>query len=61
MVLYPGNLINTGTPAGVALGRPDHAYLRAGDVVELSIERLGSSRQQVKASLPRVTMETPRC
>jgi 2-keto-4-pentenoate hydratase/2-oxohepta-3-ene-1,7-dioic acid hydratase in catechol pathway len=64
MVLYPGDLINTGTPAGVALGRPDHPYLRAGDVVELSIERLGSSRQQVKgaeASSRRVTMETPRC
>ena len=30
MTLYPGDVINTGTPAGVALGRPDHPYLRAG-------------------------------
>lgn len=44
MVLHPGDLINTGTPAGVALGLPDHPYLRAGDVVELSIEGLGSQR-----------------
>jgi 2-keto-4-pentenoate hydratase/2-oxohepta-3-ene-1,7-dioic acid hydratase in catechol pathway len=50
MVLYPGDLINTGTPAGVALGRPDHPYLRAGDVVELSIDGLGSSRQEVAAA-----------
>jgi len=45
MVLRPGDLINTGTPAGVALGRPDHPYLRGGDVVELEIDRLGHARQ----------------
>jgi 2-keto-4-pentenoate hydratase/2-oxohepta-3-ene-1,7-dioic acid hydratase in catechol pathway len=45
MVLHPGDLVNTGTPAGVALGLPDHPYLRPGDVVELSIEGLGVSRQ----------------
>jgi len=45
MVLRPGDLINTGTPAGVALGLPDHPYLRAGDVVELEIEGLGLARQ----------------
>jgi 2-keto-4-pentenoate hydratase/2-oxohepta-3-ene-1,7-dioic acid hydratase in catechol pathway len=50
MVLYPGDLINTGTPAGVALGLPDHPYLRAGDVVELAIDGLGSARQEVGAA-----------
>ncbi|MBP2475108.1 2-keto-4-pentenoate hydratase/2-oxohepta-3-ene-1,7-dioic acid hydratase in catechol pathway [Crossiella equi] len=46
MVLRPGDLINTGTPAGVALGEPEpKPYLRAGDVVELSIEGLGTQRQ----------------
>ncbi len=45
MVLRPGDVINTGTPAGVALGRPDAPYLRAGDVVELEIEGLGRQRQ----------------
>jgi 2-keto-4-pentenoate hydratase/2-oxohepta-3-ene-1,7-dioic acid hydratase in catechol pathway len=50
MVLYPGDLINTGTPAGVALGRPDHPYLKAGDVVELAINGLGSARQEVAAA-----------
>jgi 2-keto-4-pentenoate hydratase/2-oxohepta-3-ene-1,7-dioic acid hydratase in catechol pathway len=50
MVLYPGDLINTGTPAGVALGRPDHPYLKAGDVVELAIDGLGSARQEVAAA-----------
>lgn len=45
MVLRPGDLINTGTPAGVALGLPGTPYLRAGDVVELSIDGLGTARQ----------------
>lgn len=46
MVLNPGDLINTGTPAGVALGLPDQPYLRVGDVVELSVDGLGTARQQ---------------
>lgn len=46
MVLEPGDVINTGTPSGVALGLPDQPYLRAGDVVELSIDGLGSQRQE---------------
>jgi 2-keto-4-pentenoate hydratase/2-oxohepta-3-ene-1,7-dioic acid hydratase in catechol pathway len=45
LVLRPGDVINTGTPAGVALGRPDHPYLRAGDVVDVSIDGLGQQRQ----------------
>ena len=45
MVLRPGDLINTGTPAGVALGIPGQPYLRAGDVVELEIDGLGRARQ----------------
>jgi 2-keto-4-pentenoate hydratase/2-oxohepta-3-ene-1,7-dioic acid hydratase in catechol pathway len=46
MVLEPGDVINTGTPAGVALGQPDpKPYLRAGDVVELEIDGLGRQRQ----------------
>jgi 2-keto-4-pentenoate hydratase/2-oxohepta-3-ene-1,7-dioic acid hydratase in catechol pathway len=47
MVLQPGDLVNTGTPAGVALGRPGTPYLRAGDVVELEIDGLGRQRQVV--------------
>ncbi|WP_353827745.1 fumarylacetoacetate hydrolase family protein [Agromyces sp. SYSU T0242] len=47
MVLHPGDVINTGTPAGVALGRPDEPYLRAGDVVELEIDGLGRARQEL--------------
>ncbi|MFE1551499.1 fumarylacetoacetate hydrolase family protein [Streptomyces sp. NPDC058718] len=45
MVLEPGDVINTGTPAGVALGLPGTPYLRAGDTVELGIDGLGSQRQ----------------
>ncbi|MEE1761024.1 MULTISPECIES: fumarylacetoacetate hydrolase family protein [unclassified Streptomyces] len=45
MVLEPGDVINTGTPAGVALGLPGTPYLRPGDTVELSIDGLGSQRQ----------------
>ncbi len=47
MVLRPGDLINTGTPAGVALGLPGTPYLREGDVVELEIDGLGSARQRM--------------
>jgi 2-keto-4-pentenoate hydratase/2-oxohepta-3-ene-1,7-dioic acid hydratase in catechol pathway len=47
MVLHPGDLINTGTPAGVALGLPGNPYLRAGDSVELEISGLGKSKQAV--------------
>ncbi|MFF4759038.1 fumarylacetoacetate hydrolase family protein [Streptomyces sp. NPDC001292] len=49
MTLYPGDVINTGTPAGVALGQPEpKPYLRGGDVVELEIEGLGRQRQELK-------------
>ena len=48
MTLLPGDVISTGTPAGVGLGmKPEPVFLRAGDVVELGIDRLGQSRQQV--------------
>jgi 2-keto-4-pentenoate hydratase/2-oxohepta-3-ene-1,7-dioic acid hydratase in catechol pathway len=51
MTLYPGDVINTGTPAGVALGQPDpKPYLRPGDVVELAIEGLGRQRQELKSA-----------
>ncbi|MFF8400845.1 fumarylacetoacetate hydrolase family protein [Streptomyces sp. NPDC015684] len=49
MTLYPGDVINTGTPAGVAMGQPEpKPYLRSGDVVELEIEGLGRQRQELK-------------
>ena len=48
MVLRPGDVINTGTPAGVALGQPEpKPYLRGGDVVVLEIDGLGRARQEV--------------
>lgn len=49
LILEPGDVVNTGTPAGVALALGDHAYLRAGSVVELGIEGLGTQRQRVTA------------
>jgi 2,4-diketo-3-deoxy-L-fuconate hydrolase len=48
MTLHPGDLITTGTPPGVGMGRkPSPVYLRAGDVVELGISQLGKQRQKV--------------
>lgn len=44
MVLRPGDVINTGTPAGVAMGITGQPYLRAGDVAEAHIEGLGAQR-----------------
>lgn len=48
MTLLPGDLISTGTPAGVGLGMNPPVYLNAGDVVELGIEGLGESQQKVR-------------
>lgn len=50
MTLLPGDIISTGTPAGVGMGQhPAPVYLKPGDVVELGIDRLGESKQTVKA------------
>jgi 2-keto-4-pentenoate hydratase/2-oxohepta-3-ene-1,7-dioic acid hydratase in catechol pathway len=50
MTLLPGDVISTGTPAGVALGmKPAPVYLQPGDVVELGVDGLGRSRQDVMA------------
>jgi len=46
MTLLPGDVISTGTPFGVGLGFKPPRYLKAGDVVELGIDNLGTQRQQ---------------
>jgi len=53
MTLLPGDVISTGTPSGVGLGMKPPVYLKAGDVVELGIEGLGESRQEVVSYSPR--------
>ena len=46
MTLLPGDVISTGTPPGVGLGiKPEPIYVKAGDVIELGIEGLGTSKQ----------------
>lgn len=48
MTLLPGDLITTGTPPGVGMGKKPHPlWLKAGDVMELAIEGLGGQRQRV--------------
>ncbi|MET0179134.1 MAG: fumarylacetoacetate hydrolase family protein, partial [Novosphingobium sp.] len=50
VTLFPGDLIITGTPPGVGEGKkPEAIYLKAGDVMELAIAKLGTQRQQVVA------------
>jgi len=49
MTLLPGDVISTGTPAGVGMGRSPQRYLRPGDTCELGIEGLGTSRQRAVA------------
>lgn len=49
MTLLPGDIISTGTPAGVGMGFDPPRYLKGGEVIELGIEGLGSSMQHVKA------------
>jgi 2,4-didehydro-3-deoxy-L-rhamnonate hydrolase len=55
MTLLPGDVISTGTPAGVGLGMRPPQYLKAGDAVELGIDKLGESRQLVTAWQARTT------
>jgi 2,4-diketo-3-deoxy-L-fuconate hydrolase len=52
MTLLPGDIISTGTPFGVGLGFKPPQYLKAGDVMELSVTGLGTSRQNVIAYRP---------
>ncbi|HXI00400.1 MAG TPA: fumarylacetoacetate hydrolase family protein [Sphingobacteriaceae bacterium] len=49
MTLLPGDIISTGTPSGVGLGFKPPVYLKNGDVVELGIDGLGISKQNVKS------------
>jgi 2,4-diketo-3-deoxy-L-fuconate hydrolase len=49
MTLLPGDVISTGTPAGVGLGMKPQLYLKPGDVVELGIEGLGEQKQEAVA------------
>ncbi|HEY5746321.1 MAG TPA: fumarylacetoacetate hydrolase family protein [Chryseolinea sp.] len=52
MTLLPGDVIATGTPAGVGLGQKPPQYLKPGDVVELGIENLGSQKQTLIQKAP---------
>jgi 2,4-diketo-3-deoxy-L-fuconate hydrolase len=47
MTLKPGDLVITGTPAGVGLGMKPQRFVKAGDVMELGVEGLGTQRQKV--------------
>lgn len=47
MTLEPGDIISTGTPAGVAMSMKEPKYLKDGDIVEISIERLGSIKNRI--------------
>jgi 2,4-diketo-3-deoxy-L-fuconate hydrolase len=50
MTLMPGDIISTGTPAGVGLGQRPQTYLKVGDIVELGIDGLGRQRQRMVAA-----------
>ena len=45
--LHPGDIISTGTPPGVGMGMKPPQYLRAGDMMEVSVSGLGEQRQKV--------------
>ena len=55
MTLLPGDVISTGTPPGVGLGFNPPLFLKAGDVVELGIDGLGTQRQRVVPPLQETT------
>lgn len=47
MILLPGDIITTGTPPGVGMGKQPPVFLKEGDLVELGIDRLGTQRHRV--------------
>ncbi|MBL8574119.1 MAG: fumarylacetoacetate hydrolase family protein [Hyphomicrobiaceae bacterium] len=49
MILEPGDVITTGTPPGVGLGKKPPVFLKAGDVMVLGVDRLGAQKQKVVA------------
>ena len=48
MSLQPGDIVTTGTPPGVGMGKKPPTYLKPGDEMCLSIEHLGVQRQRVR-------------
>ena len=48
MTLEPGDIISTGTAAGVALNNPNIPYLKDGDHIEMEIEKLGTIQNKVR-------------
>ncbi len=60
-VLEPGDVVTTGTPPGVGSGMKPPQYLKAGDVMELTIEGLGTQRQTVVPFPRRLRSENRRC
>jgi ureidoglycolate lyase len=60
MVLEPGDLVSTGTPPGVGVAlKPEPVFLKEGDVIELSIEKLGRQRQMVRRASASPRREEP--
>jgi 2-keto-4-pentenoate hydratase/2-oxohepta-3-ene-1,7-dioic acid hydratase in catechol pathway len=47
MTLEPGDIISTGTPAGVAMSMKEPKYLKNGDIVEIAIEKLGAIKNRI--------------
>ena len=47
MSLHPGDVITTGTPPGVGMGKKPQVFLKAGDKMRLSIEHLGEQNSKV--------------
>lgn len=50
MTLLPGDVISTGTPEGVGLGRKPQKFIKPGDIIEFGIEKLGTARMKAVAS-----------
>jgi len=51
MTLHPGDIIATGTPSGVAMGMKPPAWLKAGDIMELGVDGLGTQKNRIVADL----------
>jgi 2-keto-4-pentenoate hydratase/2-oxohepta-3-ene-1,7-dioic acid hydratase in catechol pathway len=59
MTLEPGDVIATGTPAGVGMGRTPPSYLRAGDIVRAEVEGLGTLTTPITSPVSPTTSDSP--
>jgi 2-keto-4-pentenoate hydratase/2-oxohepta-3-ene-1,7-dioic acid hydratase in catechol pathway len=50
LTFHPGDVIMTGSPSGVGFGRKPQVFMKAGDVVEVTVEKIGTLHNTIRAA-----------